>query len=204
MNEISERDTKLYKRNPGETELVGSSIKRMKLDDDDDDLADSEVFRSLERTVSSSLAYSASDSGGFSAALSEGDDHQSSSVSSDCSSSETNETATHSRLPFLDLEAHQISETEISTLINNNFREQASPLSENLGETAEMEDSATRERRDQRKKEKTEKSPTQAELDDFFSAAESYEQKRFTEKYNYDIVKDTPLEGRYQWVSLKP
>jgi len=23
-------------------------------------------------------------------------------------------------------------------------------------------------------------------------------------RYNYDIVNDTPLEGRYQWVSLKP
>lgn len=47
-------------------------------------------------------------------------------------------------------------------------------------------DSATTEMRDQRKtekKKKMEKSPTQAELDDFFSAAERYEQKRFTEKW---------------------
>lgn len=114
-------------------------------------------------------------------------------------------------------QAHQISETEISTLITNNFRLQhteetfqrfvfnfphivsaikkknhyflvihrrkESPLSENLGEeTGEME-SAKTERRDQQKTgEKKEKSPTQAELDDFFSAAERNEQKRFTEK----------------------
>lgn len=101
---MSERDPKLFKRNSGETELVGSSIKRMRLDDDDDDLADSQVLRSPERTVSSSLAYSASDSGGFSAALSEEDDHRSSTISSGCSTSETNEIATDSRLPFLDLE----------------------------------------------------------------------------------------------------
>ncbi|CAH2036254.1 unnamed protein product [Thlaspi arvense] len=205
MNEISEREPMIFKRNSGETEFEGSNIKRIRLDDDDDDdLADSEVLRSLERTVSSSsLAYSASDSGGFSVASSEEYHHRSSSVSSGCSSSETNEISTDTRLPFLDLEAQQISETEISTLITNNFREQGSPLSENLGETAEM-DSATTEKRDQRKPEKTEKSPTQAELDDFFSAAERFEQKRFTEKYNYDIVNDTPLEGRYQWVTLKP
>lgn len=67
-------------------------------------------------------------------------------------------------------------------------------------------DSATMEteRRDGQKTEKKEKAPTQAELDDFFSAAERRQQKRFTDKYNYDIVNDTPLEGRYEWVSLKP
>ncbi|CAH1435146.1 unnamed protein product [Lactuca virosa] len=49
-----------------------------------------------------------------------------------------------------------------------------------------------------------EKSPSPAELKEFFSEAEKYEQKRFTEKYNYDIVKDVPMEGRYQWIRLKP
>nr|GMD85790.1 cyclin-dependent kinase inhibitor 7-like isoform X1 [Ipomoea batatas] len=46
--------------------------------------------------------------------------------------------------------------------------------------------------------------PPAAEIEEFFTAAEKYEQKRFQEKYNYDIVKDVPLEGRYQWVRLKP
>ncbi|KAG7599970.1 Cyclin-dependent kinase inhibitor [Arabidopsis suecica] len=198
LREMSETKSKR------DSDYEGSNIKRMRLDDDDGVLRS--PTRTLSSSSSSSLAYSVSDSGGFcSVALSEEeDDHRSSSIiSSGCSSSETNEIAT--RLPFSDLEAHEISETEISTLItNNNFSKQGSPLSENLGETAEM-DSATTERRDQRKTEKKmEKSPTQAELDDFFSAAERFQQKRFTEKYNYDIVNDTPLEGRYQWVSLKP
>lgn len=62
------------------------------------------------------------------------------------------------------------------------YRKQGSPVSEIMGETAEM-DSATTERSEQGKPEKKmEKSPTQAEVDDFFSAAERYEQKRFTEK----------------------
>lgn len=48
------------------------------------------------------------------------------------------------------------------------------------------------------------KMPSAAELEEFFSEAEKYEQKRFAEKYNYDIVKDVPIEGRYQWIRLKP
>ncbi|KAK9942149.1 hypothetical protein M0R45_007832 [Rubus argutus] len=28
--------------------------------------------------------------------------------------------------------------------------------------------------------------------------------KRFAEKYNFDIGKDAPLEGRYEWIRLKP
>ncbi|XP_047983131.1 cyclin-dependent kinase inhibitor 6-like isoform X3 [Salvia hispanica] len=46
--------------------------------------------------------------------------------------------------------------------------------------------------------------PSAAELERFFAAAEKYEQKRFAQKYNYDIVKDVPLEGRYHWVRLLP
>ncbi|KAF5812382.1 putative cyclin-dependent kinase inhibitor [Helianthus annuus] len=46
--------------------------------------------------------------------------------------------------------------------------------------------------------------PCAAEIEEFFSKAEKYEQKRFVEKYNYDIVKDVPMEGRYQWIELKP
>ncbi|KAL6211673.1 hypothetical protein ACLB2K_016896 [Fragaria x ananassa] len=48
------------------------------------------------------------------------------------------------------------------------------------------------------------KSPPSEEIEDFFATAEKYEQKRFAEKYNFDIVKEAPLEGRYHWVRLKP
>nr|XP_028964993.1 cyclin-dependent kinase inhibitor 7-like [Malus domestica] len=43
------------------------------------------------------------------------------------------------------------------------------------------------------------KSPPSEEIEEFFAAVEKYEHKRFTEKYNYDIANDVPLEGRYQW-----
>ncbi|KAL2460232.1 Cyclin-dependent kinase inhibitor [Abeliophyllum distichum] len=43
------------------------------------------------------------------------------------------------------------------------------------------------------------KMPGATELEEFFSAAEKYEQKRFADKYNYDVALDVPLEGRYKW-----
>ncbi|CAK9315230.1 unnamed protein product [Citrullus colocynthis] len=48
------------------------------------------------------------------------------------------------------------------------------------------------------------KMPAESELEEFFLAAEKNIQKRFAEKYNYDIVEDVPLEGRYEWVRVKP
>ncbi|KAK9166445.1 hypothetical protein Scep_001636 [Stephania cephalantha] len=48
------------------------------------------------------------------------------------------------------------------------------------------------------------KTTSAAEIEEFLSAMEKDSQKRFAEKYNYDIVKDVPLEGRYEWVQLKP
>lgn len=46
--------------------------------------------------------------------------------------------------------------------------------------------------------------PTSYEIEDFFAAAEAREQKRFTERYNYDTVSDLPLPGRYEWERLLP
>ncbi|MCD9644777.1 hypothetical protein HAX54_033211 [Datura stramonium] len=44
------------------------------------------------------------------------------------------------------------------------------------------------------------KMPSGADLDEFFAAAEKDLHKRFAEKYNFDIAKEEPLEGRYEWV----
>ncbi|XP_022149452.1 cyclin-dependent kinase inhibitor 7-like isoform X1 [Momordica charantia] len=48
------------------------------------------------------------------------------------------------------------------------------------------------------------KMPTESDLEEFFISAEKNLQKCFAEKYNYDIVEDVPLEGRYEWIRLKP
>ncbi|XP_051140910.1 cyclin-dependent kinase inhibitor 7-like [Andrographis paniculata] len=45
--------------------------------------------------------------------------------------------------------------------------------------------------------------PGRAEIEEFFAAAEKNLQKQFTDKYNYDVVKDEPMEGRYEWIHLK-
>ncbi|RHN42264.1 putative cyclin-dependent kinase inhibitor [Medicago truncatula] len=55
----------------------------------------------------------------------------------------------------------------------------------------------------EKKKKKPQNMPEESELDEFFSAAEKDIQKQFQNKYNYDIVKDMPLEGPYEWVQLK-
>lgn len=56
-----------------------------------------------------------------------------------------------------------------------------------------------------RRKPTSEINPSEEEIEAFFSTIEKKkdDQRRFTEKYNYDVVKDTPLEGRYEWVRLK-
>ncbi|EOX98220.1 hypothetical protein QUC31_015289 [Theobroma cacao] len=122
------------------------------------------------------------------------------SSASRCSSNESCDIVNDS-LRFVDLEAKSF-ETEISTCINiNKFSRETTPLSELCGDSDEME---SPEKKPPPSPAKPPKKPSQEEIDEFFSFAEKYEQKRFAEKYNYDIVKDVPLDGRYQWVRLMP
>ncbi|KAJ0983821.1 hypothetical protein J5N97_002177 [Dioscorea zingiberensis] len=46
--------------------------------------------------------------------------------------------------------------------------------------------------------------PPAAEIEGFFAAAEREEQQRFAAKYNYNVVDDVPLNGRYEWVRVDP
>ncbi|KAK4424188.1 Cyclin-dependent kinase inhibitor 7 [Sesamum alatum] len=96
---------------------------------------------------------------------------------------------------------------EISTSINGSFRE-AIPkgeLSANSEEFMVMDSSSAPSKKSSsygKFSASVAKTPSATELEEFFAAAEKYQQKRFAEKYNYDIVKDVPLDGRYQWVRL--
>ncbi|CAI0383013.1 unnamed protein product [Linum tenue] len=129
-----------------------------------------------------------------------------------------------------DLEAKSYETESSSTCINNKLSREASPSSQfsvDSSEEKDMADSSTKAETTMMEKPKTittassqsapppatstaasegsaKESPSQEELDDFFTAAENEKQKRFAEKYNFDVVKDVPLEGRYQWVRLKP
>ncbi|GAY54862.1 hypothetical protein CUMW_160030 [Citrus unshiu] len=98
-------------------------------------------------------------------------------------------------------------ETEVSTCNNKFSKEETSPLSEICGDSEDQtsmdKPSKTPPESHRRKpSSEEEKIPSAAEIDEFFTAAEKREQERFAEKYNYDIVNDLPLEGRYQWVRL--
>ncbi|GFY89605.1 cyclin-dependent kinase inhibitor family protein [Actinidia rufa] len=96
-------------------------------------------------------------------------------------------------------------ETEISTVINCRFSRETTPSSEIFAESDELESSTAKKpsAAGLGRKQPEAKMPPAAEIEEFFSAAEKYDQKRFAEKYNYDVVEDVPLEGRYQWVRLK-
>ncbi|XP_057483594.1 cyclin-dependent kinase inhibitor 3-like [Actinidia eriantha] len=44
--------------------------------------------------------------------------------------------------------------------------------------------------------------PTTFEMEEFFALAERHQQKLFMDKYNFDVVNDLPLPGRYEWVRI--
>ncbi|KAI8538010.1 hypothetical protein RHMOL_Rhmol09G0067300 [Rhododendron molle] len=44
--------------------------------------------------------------------------------------------------------------------------------------------------------------PTVNEMDEFFAGAEEKQRRQFIEKYNFDLVNDTPLPGQYEWSKL--
>ncbi|KAF7133486.1 hypothetical protein RHSIM_Rhsim09G0055500 [Rhododendron simsii] len=44
--------------------------------------------------------------------------------------------------------------------------------------------------------------PTANEMDEFFAGAEEKQRRQFIEKYNFDLVNDAPLPGRYEWSKL--
>ncbi|KAE9449757.1 hypothetical protein C3L33_18343, partial [Rhododendron williamsianum] len=73
-------------------------------------------------------------------------------------------------------------------------------------ESGELESTATLSEANSRSeataKTWTEKIPSEAEIEEFFAAAESEVEKRFREKYNFDLVNFVPLEGRYEWVRV--
>lgn len=44
--------------------------------------------------------------------------------------------------------------------------------------------------------------PSASEIEEFFAKSEQQQQHRFIEKYNFDVINDVPLPGRYEWVRV--
>ncbi|GMJ08734.1 KIP-RELATED PROTEIN 7 [Hibiscus trionum] len=99
-------------------------------------------------------------------------------------------------IEFPDLEDESI-EVETSTHFSSRYSMRETTRSRELRAEPEGMDS-------RRKPSTAVTMPTEAELEEFFAAAEEKLRNQFAEKYKYDIVKDQPLEGRFKWIRLKP
>ncbi|KAK8710338.1 hypothetical protein V6N13_145668 [Hibiscus sabdariffa] len=106
-------------------------------------------------------------------------------------------------IEFPDLEGESL-QVETSAHLNFRERRETTQSSELRAELEDMDSTSRPSETNSRRRSTVEKMPTEADLEEFFAAAEKKVKKQFTEKYNYDIVKDEPLEGRYQWVRLNP
>ncbi|KAG2315904.1 hypothetical protein Bca4012_066752 [Brassica carinata] len=192
---MSERDPNC-KRDAPDPEPSSASVsplKKKKLDDNDSHGGVGVAAPSPSMSSSSSAD---SSHGGCSVTSAGVEDDDKSSII--CFSSESYEIARSiPSVAAVDLQDHQISETETSTAsITSNIRKEVNPA---LGETTEMESSSSAQ-----KSPEVSKSPTPGEIEEFLSELEDKDQKRFIEKYNFDIVNDKPLQGRYKWDRLKP
>ncbi|KAI4327464.1 hypothetical protein L6164_019923 [Bauhinia variegata] len=107
------------------------------------------------------------------------------------------------RIKFEDLEVES-AQVETSTCNSSDERREMCPPSELRTNSQEVESTEKATEANSRRTTTENKMPTESELEEFFGAAEKEIQKRFVDKYNYDIVKDVALEGRYEWVRLKP
>ncbi|XP_058187349.1 cyclin-dependent kinase inhibitor 1-like [Rhododendron vialii] len=134
------------------------------------------------------------------------DDHRSSGPRSDhvttscCSSNASSEVVTES-FKIVDPEGEIV---RIETHCRE--RRENTPSSEMEAESGELESTATLSKANSRSKATakkwTVKIPSEAEIEEFFAAAESEVERRFREKYNFDLVNFVPLEGRYEWVRV--
>lgn len=117
-----------------------------------------------------------------------------------CSSNGSSELVEDGNMEFVDLEDddHDDESDEVESRTYNPLaeRREMTPSSDLQPQSTAAEP--------RRGSSTAEKMPTELELEEFFTAAEKDIQNKFSQKYNYDIVKDAPLDGRYEWVRLKP
>lgn len=130
-------------------------------------------------------------------------------LASCCSSNGSSELAKQTS-KFVDLEDNEGTEEFLATSAGDSLdcgvRRETTPSREAQAESGELESTARPGEPNPRGLSPPVKMPSEAELEEFFAAAEKSLQQKFIDKYNYDIVKDQPLEGRYEWaqVQLRP
>ncbi|KAL6993739.1 hypothetical protein U1Q18_011857 [Sarracenia purpurea var. burkii] len=125
-------------------------------------------------------------------------------VPASCYSSNASSNLEKESLKIVDLEDVSVQIETSTCNFDPRGRRETTPSSELEAESDNLESTAKPTEADYRRRSSAVTMPSETELDEFFDAAEKDLVKRFTEKYNFDIVKDVPLEGRYEWVPLKP
>ncbi|XP_010916641.1 cyclin-dependent kinase inhibitor 1 [Elaeis guineensis] len=100
-----------------------------------------------------------------------------------------------------DSEVGEVLDTAARLSNCSSGRRQTTPSSSGVDEWSDLESTAERT---SRRRSRAEMMPLEAEIEEFFAAAERDEWQRFAAKYNYDVVNDVPLEGRYEWLPLIP
>ncbi|CAL9100565.1 unnamed protein product [Musa textilis] len=98
--------------------------------------------------------------------------------------------------------ARSAEELDATTFCSGNVERGEMMASNNPGEEASDPESTAE--RESRSRSMVEATPSETELEDFFAAAEIDLRRRFTQKYNFDVVEDAPLAGRYEWIPLTP
>lgn len=119
-----------------------------------------------------------------------------------CSSNDSCELVNH-RCRSVDLETDGL-ETETSMYGDSRYSRETTALLELCADSEDLESAAKPSPAKRRQRQTAQQMPSKAEIEEFFDDVEKLEQKRLTEKYNYDFVNDVPLDGRYDWVRLKP
>lgn len=173
----------------GELRLSSSKSARIKARDGED------IFTISKKFGDSAEKDDSSDPCAEATSLSSGD------VPASCCSSNGSITE---KMKCADLEER----AEIETTVRFNLdKRESTPTSKFKEESGELDSSTTAKpsvRIDSRREIPAEKTPPAAELEEFFASAEKDLHKSFKEKYNYDIVNDVPMKGRFEWVQLKP
>ncbi|XP_044491070.1 cyclin-dependent kinase inhibitor 7-like [Mangifera indica] len=126
-------------------------------------------------------------------------------ISTSCCSSNGSSEEVNDITEFSDLEDQSI-EVETSMYYSCRERRETTPSSEVEAAVSEELDSTakTTSEANSHSRSTVEKMPTESEIDEFFAEAEKKLLKQYSVKYNFDFVKEKPMEGRYEWVRLKP
>ncbi|XP_010558290.1 PREDICTED: cyclin-dependent kinase inhibitor 2-like [Tarenaya hassleriana] len=111
-------------------------------------------------------------------------------------------------IEFVDLEEDNVAETGMSRHYSCSTRNRTSFFCEHREELNSMDSDADGEIQAAEAAESCRRSTgTETELEDFFMTAEKDIRKKIFEcsrKYNFDFVKEEAMDGRYEWVKLKP